>query len=95
MNRKILNPITEDEINTYHKDGAVCIRQQFDQEWLSRMLEVCENQITAPSGSARRTQKDNDPGQVITGSFMAHDNSVYMDFAKNSPAREIAARLMG
>ena len=95
MNRKILNPITEDEINTYHKDGAVCIRQQFDQEWLSRMLEVCENQIAAPSGSARRTQKDNDPGQVITGSFMAHDNSVYMDFVKNSPAREIAARLMG
>ncbi|MDC0196486.1 phytanoyl-CoA dioxygenase family protein [Gammaproteobacteria bacterium] len=94
MNREILHSITEDDINNYNADGAVCIRQQFDQEWLDHMLEVCERHISEPSGSARRTQNVNDPGQVITGSFMAHENPIYMDFARHSPAREIAARLM-
>lgn len=95
MNREILHPISDGEIRAYDEDGVVCIRQQFDQEWLDHMLEVCELHITSPSGSARRTNDDDDPGQVITGSFMASENSDYMDFVKNSPAREIAARLMG
>ena len=94
MNREILHPITDKEIDSYNTDGVVCIRQQFDQEWVDRMLEACELHITKPSGSARSTDDKSDPGQVITGSFMAHDNRVYMDFIKHSPAREIAARLM-
>ena len=94
MNREILHPITDKEIDSYNTDGVVCIRQQFDQEWVDRMLEACELHITKPSGSARSTNDKSDPGQVITGSFMAHDNRVYMDFIKHSPAREIAARLM-
>jgi len=94
MNREILHPITNKEIHSYKADGVVCIRQQFDHEWLDRMLEACELHITNPSGSARLSNDNDDPGQVITGSFMAHDNQVYMDFIKNSPAREIAAELM-
>ena len=94
MNREILRPITENEIRSFKTDGVVCLRQQFDQGWVDRMLGACEIHITKPSGLARRTTDKNDPGQVITGTFMAHDNQVFMDFVKNSPAREISARLM-
>lgn len=95
MNREPLHPVTEDEIRTYEDDGVVCIRGQFDREWLDHMLAVCEAQIDAPTGRALRSkQNDDDPGQVITGSFMSRETPAFMDFIENSPAREIAARLM-
>lgn len=95
MNRNLRHSITEDDIRSYEQDGVVCIRDQFDQQWLDHMLSVCESHIASPSGTARRSPNSkNDPGQVIMGSHMSRDDARYMDFVLHSPAAEIAARLM-
>ena len=37
MNYGLIHDITEEQIHKYEIDGAVCIRGQFDQEWIDRM----------------------------------------------------------
>ncbi len=94
MNREPLSPIAEDEIRAYREDGAVCIRGQFDREWIDHMLAVIEANLQNPAGTVLASG-DDEPGKVIANSHMARSNPAFMDFVSNSPAREIAARLMG
>ena len=94
MNREPLSPIAEDEIRAYREDGAVCIRGQFDREWIDHMLAVIEANLQNPAGTVLASG-DDEPGKVIANSHMARSNPAFMDFVRNSPAREIAARLMG
>lgn len=94
MNHEPLLPINDDEIAAYEKDGAVCIRGQFDQEWLEHMLEIITVNLEDPVGRVL-TSGDEEPGKVIASSHMARQEPAFMNFVENSPAREIAARLMG
>ena len=83
MNRDILHPITEAQIQQYEEDGAICVRGQFDAEWCSHMLNVCE-----------ANNEPDDPGHFYIMSYMSRQNSDFEDYILNSPAAEIAARLM-
>lgn len=94
MNRGLRRPIAEEEIRAYDEDGAVCIRGQFDRGWIDRMLNAVEANLENPAGTVLASG-DDEPGRTIANSHMARGNPAFMDFVKNSPAREIAARLMG
>ena len=94
LNRKLLHPITEAEKITYGEDGVVCIRQQFDKEWVDWMYAVCTANDVTPGGARSVQDDDDDPGLFVAATNMSRDNSDIMEFAKNSPAAEIAARLM-
>ena len=94
MNRDLLRPITDDEIRAYDEDGAVCIRGQFDRGWIGRMLALVEANRENPAGRVLESG-DDEPGKVIANSHMARSSAAFMDFVRHSPAREIAARLMG
>ena len=94
MNRKLLHPITEAEKITYGEDGVVCIRQQFDKEWVDWMYAVCTANDVTPGGAKSVQDDDDDPGLFVAATNMSRDNSDIMEFVKNSPAAEIAARLM-
>ena len=94
MNRGLRRPIAEEEIRSYDEDGAVCVRGQFDRGWIDRMLDAVEANLEDPAGTVLASG-DDEPGRTIANSHMARGNPAFMDFVKNSPAREIAARLMG
>ncbi len=42
MNKTPLNPITEEHIATYNRDGVVFLRQMFDLDWIERLLAAWE-----------------------------------------------------
>ena len=48
MNRELLHPIEDHEIATYETDGAVCIRAQFDRDWVQLMHEACIRAMSTP-----------------------------------------------
>ncbi len=42
MNRTPLNPVTEEHVAAYNRDGVVCLRQMFDMDWIERLLSAWE-----------------------------------------------------
>ena len=94
MNHDLLYPITEDEKKIYDDDGVVCIRGQFDQEWIDHIHNVCIANDITPGGRRGEQNNKNDPGRFIAATHMSRDNKSIMEFVKCSPAAEIAARLM-
>ena len=92
MNLDLLNDITEEQIRDYETDGAVCIRGQFDQEWIDRMLAAALDHADNPSG--KRGIVEDGAGRFVSGTNMSRYNDEFMDFAVRSPAAQIAAKLM-
>jgi ectoine hydroxylase-related dioxygenase (phytanoyl-CoA dioxygenase family) len=45
MNRSPLRPISEDDIEAYRRDGAVCLRKVFDQDWIDMLLPIAERMV--------------------------------------------------
>ena len=45
MNREPLKPITQEHIDTYHRDGVVCVRGMFDRDWIDLLRPVAERVI--------------------------------------------------
>ena len=79
MNRGLRRPISSEEIETFRRDGVVCLRDMFDQEWCDSLRESA-NTI---------------PGNYSGRSFLWPFFEPFRELAFDSPAGEIAATLMG
>ena len=86
--------ITEEQILEYERHGVVCVRDQFDQSWIDKMMDAALGHMTAPLGPLSVQDDKDDPGKFITGTHMSRFNDKFMHCALNSPAAEIAARFM-
>jgi hypothetical protein len=40
LNRSPLEPITQEHIDTYRRDGVVCLRRVCNAEWIERLLPL-------------------------------------------------------
>ena len=58
MNRDLLYPITKQQIQQYEDDGVVCIRGQFDRDWIDRMLAAGVSYIDNPCGPKNRLEEE-------------------------------------
>jgi len=94
MNLGLLHPITEEEKSHYKEHGVVCIRNQFDTEWIDKMFTVCSQNEITPGGTRSVQKNKNDPGKFVATKNMSRENSDIMDFVIRSPAAEIAGQLM-
>lgn len=86
LNIRPLRPVTAKDIETYARDGAVCLRQVFDQDWI-QMLEPI----------ARRVIVDNeDVGLLptIPGRYMARCIPEYRKLIFESPLGEVAGKVL-
>ena len=45
LNTSPLREITQEDIDTYNRDGAVCIRKVLNQEWVDILLEQAREVI--------------------------------------------------
>ena len=86
--------ITEEQILEYERHGVVCVRDQFDQAWVDKMMDAAIGHMTAPLGPLSVQDDKDDPGKFITGTHMSRFDAKFMHCALNSPAAEIAARFM-
>jgi hypothetical protein len=65
MNRSPLTPITAADIETYARDGVVCLRRMFDRDWIDRLLAAWER--------ARSQLKEHGGDQLLPQKFLDRD----------------------
>ena len=94
MNTELRHPIDEETIRQYQTDGAVCVRGQFDEGWIALMREACVRTMTNPDAKMREVDDETDPGYFFMSAHMSRQDPDFWRYVMESPAGEIAARLM-
>ncbi|HUT48216.1 MAG TPA: phytanoyl-CoA dioxygenase family protein [Alphaproteobacteria bacterium] len=94
MNREPMHPISEADIESYERDGAVCLRGMFDADWVKRMHDATMAYREAGAGRLRVVQKGAEKGQFYSNVFMCGGDPDFLAFRDTSPAAKIAASLM-
>jgi ectoine hydroxylase-related dioxygenase (phytanoyl-CoA dioxygenase family) len=95
MNRHSLHPVGPDEIARFAEDGAVCIRQVFDRDWIERMNRAVDRLLENPGNRAREATKAGNPGRFHSNVFMWRWDPDFRAFSLDSPLPELAAHLLG
>jgi ectoine hydroxylase-related dioxygenase (phytanoyl-CoA dioxygenase family) len=94
MNTKLPREITTDEIDAYHRDGVVLIRDMFDSQWIDLLKQGLIKNGQNPTSRARTWDRD------AEGRFMFWDSQAwqgideYQQFIFKSPAAEVAGKLL-
>jgi hypothetical protein len=86
LNRQLTTSISDDDIETYQRDGAVCLRGVLSPEWIDALLP-----------DARRITIDKeDVGLLPTypGRYMARRLESFRRLVFSSPLAEVAGRVM-
>ena len=94
MNTELLRPISNEEIDIYHRDGVVPLRGMFDKSWIELLNKGLDLNCKSPTERSRIWDKDD------AGHFMFYDTLAwkkieeYKKFIFNSPAAKICGQLM-
>ena len=94
MNRAPARDITGSEIETYARDGVVHLKGLFDPEWIERLRDLADQDMRAPGKMKHELAEKGDPGRFFTNTFLWPRNAAFRDFVFESPAAEIAGRIM-
>ena len=95
MNSDIPRAISDEEIATYHRDGVVPLPGLFDPDWIALLKQGLAANCEDPTDRSRVWDRD------AAGRTMFYDSQAwqriqeYQRFIFESPAAEIAGRLMG
>ncbi len=92
MVSSLVRPITDLEVETFEKVGAICLRQMFGPAWVERM-RVAMDEVLADPGPIR-IEKSDEGGRLAVETYVWRRHHVFRDYAFESPAAAIAARLL-
>jgi ectoine hydroxylase-related dioxygenase (phytanoyl-CoA dioxygenase family) len=94
MNRRPKHAIDAKDIADYRRDGAVCLRDQFDEDWLALLREQTECAMTTPGPNAEEYTQLGKPGRYFGDLDLSQRWPGFRNFVLESPAAEIAGRIM-
>ena len=86
LNTSPLREITQEDIDTYNRDGAVCIRKVLNQEWVDILLEQAREVIVE--------KKDVGLLPTIPGRYMARCLPDYRKLMFEGPVAEAAGKVL-
>lgn len=86
--------ISERDIEDYRRDGVVCLRGLFARDWIERLRAALAHNMQKPGPWHRSITKPGQPGNFYYDSMMSRFDPEFRAFAHESPAAEIAGRLM-
>ena len=58
MNTELLRPITTEEVDTYHRDGVLLLKNIFDKDWIKLLNKGLDVNCKSPTESSRIWDKD-------------------------------------
>lgn len=85
--------ITEKNIETFEREGAVCLRSVFDSSWLSKLATGLDKNFADPGPDSAVYTREGEPGGFYDDYCNWRRIPEYEDFVLHSPAGEIAGRL--
>lgn len=94
MNRRPLNPITEADVTAYERDGVVRLRGMFDADWIEFMGEAVDAAMAAPGPFVEEYTAADGTGRFFGDLDVAQRHPAFRKFVQESPAAEIAGRIM-
>src|SRR3546814_318051 len=92
MNRQPLSEISTDSIDTYRRDGIVCLRRMFDAGWIAFMVEAVDRAMAAPGRHGEEYARSG--GRFFGDLDLWQRHEPFRRFVFESPAAAIAGRLM-
>ena len=95
MNRHPVRPVTDAEIETYARDGIVCLRQVFDPEWVAFLREQVAADMANPSEMHKNVDAKDGTGHFFYDTFVSHHLPGFMRAVTDGPGAEAAGRVMG
>lgn len=87
--------VTGHEIESFQRDGAVCLRQRFGQKWLDLVAEGMERNLAEPSAYAESLSSEERSARFFSDYCNWREIAAFRAFVHESPAAEMVARLMG
>lgn len=95
MNREPLRAVTDDEIETFDRDGVVLLKGLFDAEWVARLRELADIDMNSSGELKHELVEPGGDGRFYVNTFLWPRNDAFRDFVFNSPASQLAASIMG
>ena len=89
--------ISEQQVKAYERDGAIVLRQVIDRRWIEKLREGLETLLANPQWIYEEYDPESKvpgKGRFVNAVYMHKNIPPFMDFAKEGPCPEIAARLM-
>jgi len=94
MNSDVFARVTEDDVQRFQRDGAVCLHGVFDRYWVDRVAAGVERNLAEPSPYAKFYTPKGNPGFFFGDYCNWSRLPEFRDFVLRSPAAAIAGRVM-
>ena len=94
MNDETGTLMADTDIDTFARDGVVCIRGLLDAAWIERMIGAIDR-IEHNPGPFRERYNPDSAGMFFSEKFMWTFDADFRAFVFDSPAAAVAGRLMG
>ena len=94
MNTDLPREISSEEINTYQKDGVVLLEALFDSDWIDLLKQGLDSNCKNPTQRARVWDRDAEGRTMFWDSQAWQGIEEYRQFVFDSPAAEVAGRLL-
>jgi len=86
--------VTPEHVRGYESDGVVVVRKAFSVTWLRQLESAVEEAMTAPGPCAEEYASGDGGGRFFGDIELAQRLASFRRFAMESPAAEIAGRIM-
>ena len=90
-----LQPITDEQVAAYNRDGAILLQSVFDMEWIEVLREAVEQDKAQPGPMVRHNTPTGNTGEFFVDFQLWQRWDGAKRFALEGPRGAIAARMMG
>ena len=90
-----MRAVTAEERENYERDGVVCLRNLFPAGWLAFLADAIDEAMASPGPHAEEYEGAGGAGRFFGDLELAERLPAFRRFVLESPAAEIAGRLMG
>jgi ectoine hydroxylase-related dioxygenase (phytanoyl-CoA dioxygenase family) len=95
IDARVRDRITPELVDTFRRDGAVCVRQLLSPDEVALLREGIDANLAAPSPRAKVASRPGDPGFFIEDFCNWQDNAAYRRVIFDSALPAAAAALTG
>ena len=94
MNTELLRTITTEEVDTYHRDGVLLLKNMFNKNWIKLLNKGLDINCESPTERHRIWDKDDSGHTMFYDTLAWQGIREYKKFIFNSPAAQICGQLM-
>lgn len=91
---KIYRTLSEQEIDTYSREGVVLVKDAVDPAWLPKMIKAIDAQLEKPGKWVQDTNPGGTKGRFLHDRYLWPTIPVFRDFSFNSGVARLAAQAM-